>query len=537
MIFDNVIEQIQESEKETEVVVVKLGEVSSVTPGGRAYVKLYGDGAPSTKLYTYIDGYFPETGDKVALIPQGKTYIILGKVNDKDPVDFYAKIKWVEENFLTNEYKNKLEDAIDESENLSFSGYSLIPTTDDRDILGSATKNFKEIFVNKLTLDGESFTKIYQDRIFVVNSGTTYSLIATYSSGVITLTPSTDDAWALGTSSAKFKEIWVNSFRGNWKSGQTTERYIYWNSANAIVPDTDNSVDIGRSSLRYKLLYAIRMIGAYSYSSNSNYIKWDSGTNINPNVTDTVDLGSEGKQFNNIYAKKFFLNGTEIDISSITTDKLVTKYGTTDYTLDLSVVGGGSSSQYEKLEPSVNNKFDLGSASYKFRDIYVNAWTNGTRDISFDSNHNIFPDATNAVSLGTSSKQYKNIYGQNIYVNGTAVVSDRRKKKDFGLLDKRYELFFEHLNPVSFKYKDDDEQRHTGFIAQEVEEAARQCCLEDTAIVVHDKDDNYYLRYEELVAIQTKIIKELMADIAGLEAKNRTLEARLEKIEKFLFEN
>ena len=96
MLFDNVIEQIHESEKDTEVVIVKLGEVSSVTPGGRAYVKLYGDGAPSTKLYTYIDGYFPEVGDKVALLPQGNTYIILGKVNEKDPVEIYAKIKWVE---------------------------------------------------------------------------------------------------------------------------------------------------------------------------------------------------------------------------------------------------------------------------------------------------------------------------------------------------------------------------------------------------------------------------------------------------------
>ena len=54
MIFDNVIEQIQAQEKETEVIIVKLGEVTSVTKGGRAYVKHYGENAPSTKLYTYI---------------------------------------------------------------------------------------------------------------------------------------------------------------------------------------------------------------------------------------------------------------------------------------------------------------------------------------------------------------------------------------------------------------------------------------------------------------------------------------------------
>jgi hypothetical protein len=151
MIFDNVIEQIQAEDKNTEVVIVKLGEVSSVTPGGRAYVKLYGDGAPSTKLYTYIDGYFPEVGDKVALLPQGKTYIILGKVNEKDPVELYAKIKWVEENFCPIEYKSIIEDASNPAEDITFGNYALLPTTDNRDTLGASDKNFKEIFIKKLT--------------------------------------------------------------------------------------------------------------------------------------------------------------------------------------------------------------------------------------------------------------------------------------------------------------------------------------------------------------------------------------------------
>ena len=184
MLFDNVIEQIQASKKEeAEVVIVKLGEVTSVTPGGRAYVKLYGDGSPSTKLYTYIDGYFPEQGDKVALLPQGKTYIILGKVNDENPIEIYAKIKWVEENFCPIEYKSIIEDASNPAEDITFGNYALLPTTDDKDSLGSAAKNFKEIFIKKLTLDGESFTKIYQDRIFVVNPASlpsNFNVILTY---------------------------------------------------------------------------------------------------------------------------------------------------------------------------------------------------------------------------------------------------------------------------------------------------------------------------------------------------------------------
>ena len=772
MLFDNVIEQIQASKKEeAEVVIVKLGEVTSVTPGGRAYVKLYGDGSPSTKLYTYIDGYFPEQGDKVALLPQGKTYIILGKVNEKDPVEIYAKIQWVKENFLGLEYKSIIEDANDSGEKIRFENYALVPTSDNKDTLGGADNNFKEIFIKKLTLDGESFTKIYQDRIFVVNSGTTYSLIATYSAGTITLTPSTDNAWALGTSAAKLKEIWTGLFRGAWKSGQSTERQLSWNSSNALVPDTSESVDLGSSSLHFKDLYIRRVIGALAHDNSNGYISWTSATVLAPSVTESIDLGSAAKQFDKIYAKSIFFNGTEFLPDNITVDKLHITYGgankdltlsadsngvhllpnvnntfkigsasykfaeifatkfTGDLTGDLTgdwkdgssytmgfdgshnlvpsatnaVSLGTSAKQYNKayvkelylngtkfdpsgevttnklvddtggatrsltmtassngadIIPSDNNAFNLGSSSYKLKNIYADevhadlsgdikngtyrlefdnnhnfapstanvvnlgaasyqfnktytkelylngdkldpdsfvtdkltakngsytrtltmtasssgasilpatsntydlggnnmifkniygatlhgdldgAVKDGNSDISFDAMHNWIPSTTNFMSLGTSNKQFKNIYGQNIYVNGTAVSSDRRKKEDIGPLDWRYDEFFKNLKPVSFKYKDGTSGRkHTGFIAQEVEEAAAKAGLtdKDLAVVVKDPEDNYYLRYEDIIAIQTKIIQELMEKTESQDAKIRNLESRLAKIEKYIF--
>ena len=825
MLFDNVIEQIHESEKDTEVIIMKLGEVSSVTPGGRAYVKLYGDGAPSTKLYTYIDGYFPEVGDKVALLPQGNTYIILGKVNEKDPVELYAKIKWVEENFCPIEYKSIIEDASNPAEDITFGNYALLPTTDNRDTLGASDKNFKEIFIKKLTLDGESFTKIYQDRIFVVNSGTTYSLIATYAAGTITLTPSTDNAWALGTSAAKLKEIWTGLFRGAWKSGQSTERELSWNTSNALVPDSSEAVDLGSSSLHFKDLYIRRVIGAFAHDNTNGYIAWDSATVLAPSAN-SIELGSAAKQYNKVYTKSLYLNGTEFIPANITVDKLHTTYGGANRDLTLSADASGA-----QLLPNVNNSFKLGSASYKFAEIFATKFTgdltgdvtgklkdgndytlgfdsahdlipsatnavslgtssyqynkvytkelylNGTKfdpsgtttnslvdntggysrslaltststgatilpsvsetftlgssdaklkevtaltfkgdldgalkdgnntlkfdsshnltpstselisigtstktlnnlyaktlngdldgklkdgsqyNMAFDSSHNLIPSATNALSLGTSAKQYekvyakefymdgtlidlsqattstlkavngsytrtitltassqgsklspatnntyqigeynyqfreifayyfcgglrnytsssnyqsidwdnqnnfypsttntvslgtsnkqfKNIYGQNIYVNGTAVSSDKRKKEYITPLDWRYEEFFRLLEPASFKYKDGTSGRkHTGFIAQEVEEAQHKAGLDDKdlAVVVKDEENNYYLRYEEIIAVQTKVIQNLMAKVETLEAENKRLESkvnkfesRLEKLEKYI---
>jgi superfamily I DNA and RNA helicase len=179
-------------------------------------------------------------------------------------------------------------------------------------------------------------------------------------------------------------------------------------------------------------------------------------------------------------------------------------------------------------------KFNIGNSSYKLQDIYLNTlfaanWHNGTRYLKFDTSHNIYPDTTNAVSLGTSSKQYKNIYGQNIYVNGTAVSSDRRVKDDIKALEEKHIAFFKALRPVQFKYKEGDSGRtHTGFIAQEVEEAVEEAGMtsQDMAVVVKDPSDRYYLRYEEIISVQTKVIQDLMAKVESLEARITKLEGK-----------
>lgn len=579
--FDTTIDQIKALRDDSEVVIVKLGTVTELS-GGKAKVKLYGDGAASNKLYQYIDGYIPAVNDKVALLPQGRTYIILGKITDAVPVEKYATKEYVDdlaEGLLPIEYKNKLEDG---TETITFSGAALVPKTNNADDIGSSSYYFKDLYIKKLVLDGAEYTEFKQDRIEVKSGGTTYSLIATVASGYVTLTPSTNDRWKLGTKSYQLNEAWLGLFRGTWKSGQTTERAVSWNSSNALVPDSNNAIDLGTASNTFKQLFLNALIGAkYQYQSGSaNNIGWNSATELAPNNTNVVNFGSSSKQFNSIYAKEFYINGTKLDIDGITLDKLTTKYGNTSYTLTLSVKQPGASSQYEELAPSVNNKFNLGSSSYKFQNVYSatftgdldgglkdgtnvlsfnsthdlvpsttnvisignatyklkniyagqyhGGWADASYDLTWDASHNIIPSSTNAVSLGTSSRQYKNVYGQNLYVNGTAVSSDRRLKEDIEPLDDKYIEFFENLQPVSYKFKDGTSGRkHTGFIAQEVEEAAEEAGLtdKDIAVVVKDQEENYYLRYEEIIAVQTKVIQDLMARVESLEARVNKLEA------------
>lgn len=530
MAFDTVIDQIKAVRGETEVVIVKLGDVTGLS-NGRAQVRIYGDSDASNKLYNYIAGYIPEVGDKVALLPQGKTYIILGKVTDQKPEEIYARKEWVEENYLPDDYKNVLEQG--DGETLTFTNNELVPKTNNKHSLGSSNYNFKNLYLKKLILDGAEYTVI--DRIIVKNNSNTYSLTATYASNKVTLTPSNDDQWILGTSAKQLAEAWIKLFRGTWKSGQSTERALSFDTNNNLVPDSSGGIGLGTSNLRFDHLFAWRVIAAFAYSTSSGYVGWSSATQLTPSVSNSIDLGKSDKQFSKVYTKELYIDGTLLDLSGITTDQLLTKYGSTNYTLKLSIKNQGSTSQYEELAPSVNNAFDLGSSSYKFRALYATtlygyldgAIKDGNQEIKFDANHNLNPSTTNYISLGTSNKQYKNVYGQNLYVNGSAVSSDRNLKDEIEPLNDKHVEFFKNLKPVSYKFKDGTSgRRHTGFIAQEVEEAVDEAGMTDKDMAAVVKDESqYYLRYEELIAVQTKVIQDLMARVETLEAKVNRLEA------------
>lgn len=516
MIFNNAIEQALAAKDKALTSIVKLGTVTSVS-GGRAKIQHYGESTPSGKEYVFIEGYYPEVGDKVAMLPQANTFIILGKISDSEAIEYVTK-EYVDDTFLEKEYKNKLEDS---NNKVTLSGTELLPGANNSIKLGKSGTQFLALYAKEIYQDG---TQIDFSKIYVVSGGTTYSLTLSVSSGTATLTPSSDNVFALGSSSKKFKEAWLGLFRGSWKSGQSTERQVSWNSSNALVPDTNESVDLGSSSLHFKDAYLRRMIGALAYSSTSGYLSWTSATVLRPSANNSIELGASSYQFNAVYTNKLYLNGTEFAPSGISVDKLHTTYGSNDR--DVSLIANASGMY---LVPNVTNILSIGSTSSMLVTICFRNWHNGTRYITFDTSHNILPDTTNAVSLGTSSKQYKNIYGQNIYVNGTAVSSDRRVKDDIKTLEEKHIAFFKALRPVQFKYKEGDSGRtHTGFIAQEVEEAVEEAGMtsQDMAVVVKDPSDRYYLRYEEIISVQTKVIQDLMAKVESLEARITKLEGK-----------
>ena len=115
-------------------------------------------------------------------------------------------------------------------------------------------------------------------------------------------------------------------------------------------------------------------------------------------------------------------------------------------------------------------------------DVYIN---NATRQLKLtnDALYMAFADASGAVTLGTSTRLWGQIYSS----KSTISTSDRNKKKNIVDIGELYEELFIKLIPSVYDYIDGD-RRHTGFISQDVEAAMSEVGLSDTDFGAFCKD-------------------------------------------------
>ena len=106
--------------------------------------------------------------------------------------------------------------------------------------------------------------------------------------------------------------------------------------------------------------------------------------------------------------------------------------------------------------------------------------------------------------------------------------SDRRMKEDIDHDLACYRDFFRALRPCRFLLKANPaEGYHTGFVAQEVEEAmdaARLSPMDFSGlgrVRLPDKTEGYALRYGAFVALNTYMIQELERRVAALEGRTQ----------------
>ena len=123
--------------------------------------------------------------------------------------------------------------------------------------------------------------------------------------------------------------------------------------------------------------------------------------------------------------------------------------------------------------------------------------------------------------------------------NEIATVSDANKKNSIVGVTEPYDVLFDNLQPVLYKYNDGDSGRvHTGFIAQDVYGAIDAAGLSTNDLAAYvsyqmynqeteSTEDVLTLRYSEFVSLNTWQIQRAKVRISELESKVASLESKI----------
>lgn len=168
--------------------------------------------------------------------------------------------------------------------------------------------------------------------------------------------------------------------------------------------------------------------------------------------------------------------------------------------------------------------------------------------VTMSGNDNFIP-SSNSVWCGTTPNPFAGGYSK----GGWKTTSDRRKKKDFSELlnDARYEKFFKQLRPMEYRFVDDSNGIHIGFVAQDVEAALIASgigndeffALEHSYFTRYDfasdeewnnflisnngASDIYVLCYQEFIALNTAMIQKQMIDMEFIKCDNFVLHGEI----------
>lgn len=281
-----------------------------------------------------------------------------------------------------------------------------------------------------------------------------------------------------------------------------TNRWVVGPSGN-FLPYIANAYDIGDMSYLVKDIYqadgAHHYLGAdldldISHDGSNAYITNNTGNlNIYDDTTSSIVFWTSGIGRWNIDSSGYILPFTDnsFDIGSAT-------YRVREIT-SVSVIAGSLDLSGSTIEVT-GSSLNLSSSSAS---VYINS--GGSSKVQFDSSGNAIP-VFGSQDLGSGTDPW-----DVIYYNTLSLVSDKRAKCDFS--DTLGLDFILELNPISFWRKDKSSTaRNHGLIAQEVEAVLKKYDLsrEDfSGLRYNEEEDIYGLDYTQFIGPIIKAIQEI----------------------------
>lgn len=231
------------------------------------------------------------------------------------------------------------------------------------------------------------------------------------------------------------------------------------------------------------------------------------------------------------------LGNSQGELTLSSRDKETSKANTSILTpTELSISDGTNTSTLTNNKLTITS---IQSSSIIMPDKSLSVVYNNLPFFRFGFDNNIptfYPNASNQVTLGTSSRKWKEAWAT--AYNGT---SDRKLKTHINDINSNWaDKFIDGLKPSTYKFIDNSYDKiHTGFIAQDVEELMLSLGMKRTEFAGlvkvpksnintddfdgSDENYDYSLRYDDFIA-------PLVAYCQNLKKKNMELENKLNKI-------
>jgi len=251
-------------------------------------------------------------------------------------------------------------------------------------------------------------------------------------------------------------------------------------------------------------------------------------SNLEASTTGTLNIGTDTKRFDLFHTNEIHCSNntadTSVDFGNIGSvhglDRFVPQMVFDNPNFNTMYIG----TAYDDSDVSfagISIAIDDGSGDDPNVGLFVDRLGGFYLRNTFYTN-NVRPNIDNTYDIGSASFRFSEIFATNATIN----TSDERQKNWIQTLDEEKMIdFVKELNPVSYKWKEGKNQEtHTGLIAQEVKKAMPF----DWGLYVNDEEaDTFGLRYNELISPLISVAQTLIKQNEKMEEAIKKLESNV----------
>ena len=281
----------------------------------------------------------------------------------------------------------------------------------------------------------------------------------------------------------------------------------------SIIPDTDNSYDLGDAS------------HSFNYGYFQSLSKKENGLRVIYNNTRVMNISRYDTPTGNLYAQYIlykdkdgadlvnFQYGYETNLTSRFQLKIASLVsGNSDLIINYRAYASGA----KNIASQIDNDTDLGSASYRWKTIYAATGTINTSDSRLKNSINDIDDKLLDAWENIEPKQYK--------FNDASEAKGEKARYHTGYLaqDIQTECERQGVDASDYGLFCHDEWEEEPEISEEIEKEKDGKKVKEKQVIQpkREKGDIYALRYEEA----------LVVECAYLRKKNKELQEQLDKL-------